>query len=47
MTQKTNTEVCIGRASSTSFVKKLKTQPSAGKVMLAVFWNSRCPILEY
>ena len=26
--------------------KKFKTQPSAGKVMLTVFWNSKGPILE-
>ena len=27
--------------------KKFKTQPSAGKLMLTVFWNSQGPVLEH
>jgi hypothetical protein len=27
--------------------KKLKTKPSAGKVMLTVFWDSQGPVLEH
>ena len=27
--------------------KKFKTQPSAGKLMLTVFWDSRGPVLEH
>ena len=27
--------------------KKLKTQPSAGKLMLTVFWDSQGPVLEH
>ena len=27
--------------------KKVQTQPSAGKLMLTVFWDSQGPVLEY
>jgi hypothetical protein len=27
--------------------KKFKSQPSAGKLMLAEFWDSQGPVLEY
>jgi hypothetical protein len=32
---------------SSPAAKKFKTQPSAGKLMLTVFWDTKGPILEY
>ena len=37
--------VCAMEA-PTAVAKKFKTQPSAGKLMLTVFWDSQGPILE-
>ena len=33
--------------SQSSYKKKFKTQPAAGKLMLTVFWDSQCPVLEH
>jgi len=35
------------RHTSSSKPKKFRTQPSAGKVMLTLFWNTRGVILEH
>jgi hypothetical protein len=47
MTQTANARVCSGSTQLPPSLKKFKTQPSAGKVKLAVFWDSQGPVLEH